>query len=111
MLNVFSALLGSLGCSFPKKVMPMPGYSRNHNGRVSVDESKQRWCSDGLGFKCFNGKTVSMTFVLGCRDREAIFLSQKRENDYQPGWHKNRCFWLSINALVPSVLYLANFNF
>lgn len=49
-----------------------------HNGRVSVDESKQRWCSDGLGFKCFNGKTVSMTFVLDCRDREAISFVAKK---------------------------------
>lgn len=52
--------------------MPMPGYSRDHNGHITVGESDQRWCSDGLEFKCFNGDTVSMTFVLDCCDREAI---------------------------------------
>ena len=58
----------------------MPGYSRDHNGHITVGESDQRWCSDGLEFKCFNGDTVSMTFVLDCCDREAIsFVEKKRQ--------------------------------
>lgn len=36
----------------------LPGYSKEHNGHVSVDQSNKRWCSDGLEFKCFNGEYV-----------------------------------------------------
>lgn len=57
----------------------LSGYSKEHNGQVSVDASNKRWCSDGLEFKCFNGEHVSMTFVLDCCDREVISFVAKKE--------------------------------
>ena len=43
-----------------------------HDGRVSVEASNQRWCSDGFEFRCDNGEAVRTTFALDCCDREAI---------------------------------------
>lgn len=45
---------------------------RRHDGRVSVDASNQRWCSDGFEFRCDNGQAVRTTFALDCCDREAL---------------------------------------
>lgn len=45
---------------------------RRHDGRVSVDASNQRGCSDGFEFRCDNGEAVHTTFALDCCDREAI---------------------------------------
>lgn len=56
----------------------LSGYSKEHNGHVSVDQSNKRWCSDELEFKCFNGEYVSMTFVLDCYDREVISFVAKK---------------------------------
>lgn len=58
--------------------MPLPDYSKEHNGRVGVDQSDTRWCSDGLEFKCLNGDVVSMTFVMDCCDRGVISFVAKR---------------------------------
>lgn len=44
----------------------LPGYSKKHNGPVSVEVTDRRRCSDGLVFKYFNGEHVSMIFVLNC---------------------------------------------
>jgi putative transposase len=35
---------------------PVPG--REHNGKVAVAQSDQRWCSDGFEFGCDNGETA-----------------------------------------------------
>ncbi|MCO8252171.1 IS3 family transposase [Comamonas thiooxydans] len=45
---------------------------RRHHGRVSVEASNQRWCSDGFEFRCDNGEAVRTTFALDCCDREAM---------------------------------------
>ncbi|EPX8675254.1 DDE-type integrase/transposase/recombinase, partial [Escherichia coli] len=43
-----------------------------HTGRVAVKESNQRWCSDGVEFRCDNGERLRVTFALDCCDREAL---------------------------------------
>lgn len=49
-----------------------PGVARRHEGRVAVDESNTRWCSDGFEFRCDDGDRLRVTFALDCCDREAI---------------------------------------
>lgn len=51
---------------------PVVRAQRRHDGRVSVDASNQRWCSDGFEFRCDNGEAVRTTFALDCCDREAL---------------------------------------
>lgn len=103
------------GLLFYKKATPIPGYSRNHNGRVSVEESNQRWCSDGLEFKCFNGETVSMTFILDCCDREAISFVAKKGKGL-PAWMAQEQVLLAVNkrfgavSTVPGKLQLLTDN-
>lgn len=46
--------------------------SRKHDGRVSVDQSNLRWCSDGFEIGCDNGEKVRVAFALDCCDREVI---------------------------------------
>ena len=48
------------------------GEERRHDGRVAVDRSDTRWCSDGLEIGCDNGERVRIAFTLDCCDREAI---------------------------------------
>ena len=45
---------------------------RHHDGRLAVEASNHRWCSDGFEFRCDNGETVRTTFALDCCDREAL---------------------------------------
>lgn len=45
---------------------------QRHDGRVAVDRSDTRWCSDGLEIGCDNGERVHIAFTLDCCDREAI---------------------------------------
>lgn len=45
---------------------------RRHDGRVAVDSSNLRWCSDGFEIGCDNGEKVRVAFALDCCDREAI---------------------------------------
>lgn len=45
---------------------------RIHAGRVAVDESNLRWCSDGFEISCHNRDKVRVAFALDCCDREAI---------------------------------------
>lgn len=45
---------------------------RHHDGRVAVDRSNLRWCSDGLEIGCDDGGKVRVAFALDCCDREAI---------------------------------------
>jgi putative transposase len=46
--------------------------SRRHDGKISVDKSNLRWCSDGFEIGCDNGEKVRVAFALDCCDREAI---------------------------------------
>src|SRR5262249_27682031 len=48
------------------------GEERRHDGRVAVDRSDTRWCSDGLRIACDNGERLRIAFTLDCCDREAI---------------------------------------
>ena len=48
------------------------GIERRHDGRVAVDQSDIRWCSDGFEIGCDNGERVRIAFTLDCCDREAI---------------------------------------
>jgi transposase InsO family protein len=48
------------------------GEERRHDGRVAVDHSNTRWCSDGFEIGCDNGERVRIAFTLDCCDREAI---------------------------------------
>lgn len=57
-----------------KLLLRRPGVrrdSRRQDGRVAVDHSNTRWCSDGFEFRCDDGTPLRVTFALGC-DREAI---------------------------------------
>jgi putative transposase len=45
---------------------------RRHDGRIAVEVSNQRWCSDGFEIGCDNGERVRIAFSLDCCDREAI---------------------------------------
>nr|WP_211287053.1 IS3 family transposase [Halopseudomonas oceani] len=49
-----------------------PGVARRHEGRVAVEASNTRWCSDGFEFRCEDGDKLRVTFALDCCDREAI---------------------------------------
>ncbi|WWH27084.1 IS3 family transposase [Pseudomonas poae] len=49
-----------------------PGVPRRHKGRIAVQTSDTRWCSDGFEFRCEDGAKLSVTFALDCCDREAI---------------------------------------
>jgi putative transposase len=46
--------------------------TRRHDGRISVEQSDVRWCSDGFEFRCDDGSPLRVTFALDCHDREAI---------------------------------------
>ena len=46
--------------------------TRRHDGRVAVERSNSRWCSDGFEFRCDDGTPLRVTFALDCCDREAI---------------------------------------
>jgi putative transposase len=45
---------------------------RRHDGRIAVELSNRRWCSDGFEIGCDNGERVRLAFSLDCCDREAI---------------------------------------
>jgi putative transposase len=49
-----------------------PTHSRRHDGRVAVQASNKRWCSDGFEVACDNGERVRVAFALDCRDREVM---------------------------------------
>jgi putative transposase len=48
------------------------GVERRHDGRVAVNRSDTRWCSDGFEIGCDNGERIRIAFTLDCCDREAI---------------------------------------
>lgn len=45
---------------------------RPHLGRIIRDGSNERWCSDALELRCWNGEIVQIAFALDCHDREAL---------------------------------------
>ena len=45
---------------------------RVHDGKIAVERSDQRYCSDGFEIGCDNGEKVRVTFSLDCCDRQAI---------------------------------------
>ena len=45
---------------------------RPHKGKVEVQTSDLRWCSDGFEIKCDSGETVTATFAEDCCDREIL---------------------------------------
>lgn len=52
---------------------------RPHLGRIIRDGSNERWCSDVLEVRCWNGEIVQIAFALDCHDREALsFVAQPR---------------------------------
>lgn len=59
-----------------KLLLPQRGFrgndTRAHDGRVAVDESDIRWCSDGFEIACWNKERVRVAFTQDCCDREAI---------------------------------------
>lgn len=46
--------------------------TRGHDGKVAVNQSDKRWCSDGFEITCDNKQKVRVAFSLDCCDREAI---------------------------------------
>ncbi len=46
--------------------------NRRHDGRIAVDRSDYRWCSDGFEFRCEDDVALRVTFALDCCDREAL---------------------------------------
>ncbi len=49
-----------------------PVSHRRHDGKVAVDTSNTRWCSDGFELACDNGERVRVAFALDCCDREIM---------------------------------------
>jgi putative transposase len=45
---------------------------RRHDGKIAVDQSNVRWCSDGFEIACDNSEKVRVAFALDCCDREAM---------------------------------------
>jgi putative transposase len=48
------------------------GNERRHEGKIAVDRSDLRWCSDAFEVACENGERVRVAFALDCCDREAM---------------------------------------
>jgi putative transposase len=48
------------------------GAERRHDGKIAVERSNLRWCSDGFELACDNGEKVRIAFALDCCDREAM---------------------------------------
>lgn len=49
-----------------------PVDTRRHDGKIAVDASNTRWCSDGFEVGCDNGERVRVAFALDCCDREVM---------------------------------------
>lgn len=45
---------------------------RIHDGKIAVEESNVRWCSDGFEITCHSKEKVRVAFALDCCDREAM---------------------------------------
>lgn len=49
-----------------------PPDTRSHEGKIAVDKSNARWCSDGFEIACESREKVRIAFALDCCDREAM---------------------------------------
>ena len=49
-----------------------PVDTRRHDGKVAVEASNIRWCSDGFELPCDNDERVPVAFALDCCDREVM---------------------------------------
>jgi putative transposase len=45
---------------------------RLHEGRIRMNRSNRRWCSDAFEIACWNGERVRVAFSLDCCDREVM---------------------------------------
>lgn len=59
-------------CLLLRRHTGRPPDTRAHNGRIAVDRSDTRWCSDGFEIACDSGERVRVAFALDCCDREAM---------------------------------------
>src|SRR5215208_2234256 len=48
---------------------------RRHDGRIAVDRSNLRWCSDGFELACDNAEKVRVAFAFDCCDQRLWALS------------------------------------
>jgi Transposase and inactivated derivatives len=46
--------------------------ARLHEGRIRMNRSNRRWCSDAFEIACWNGERVRVAFSLDCCDREIM---------------------------------------
>ena len=46
--------------------------TQRHDGKVAVEVSNTRWCSDGFELSCDNGERARVAFALDCCDREVM---------------------------------------
>jgi len=46
--------------------------ARSHDGKVMVDRSNMRWCSDAFEITCWNRERVRVAFSMDCCDREIM---------------------------------------
>ena len=51
---------------------PRRGADRRHEGRIGVEHSDTRWCSDALEIRADNGERIRLAFSLDCCDRELM---------------------------------------
>jgi putative transposase len=51
---------------------PRKPSAHKHRGKVAVEFSDMRWCSDGFEIQCWNKETVTVVFAKDCADRELI---------------------------------------
>jgi putative transposase len=49
-----------------------PPDTRSHDGKIAVERSNLRWCSDGFEIACDNAERVRVAFALDCCDREVM---------------------------------------
>jgi len=54
----------------------LPRYSgkptRTHDGRIIMNRSNLRWCSDGFEIACWNKERIRLAFSMDCCDREVM---------------------------------------
>jgi putative transposase len=60
-----------------------PQSTRRHDGRVAVDRSNARWCSDGFEFRCDDGSPLRVIFALDCCDRDSPSAFAQQSLDVQ----------------------------
>lgn len=66
------------GWKLPRSLRRRSG--RAHTGLIRREISNERWSSDVLEIRCWNGEYVQLGFALDCSDREAIaFVAAARD--------------------------------